>query len=231
MPTRVLSMVCLAALTALLSAGCSDPTKDLTSSDPKVQHRAVLALAYRGDDAALDALAPLAKGENGDLAAEVLTALSKSPSGRACEVLSDVVLTDKREGLRLVAAVSLGQRKEPEAAETLRRVVGRDPAPGVRGEAAKSLGVVGKIEDATLLANTLVRETDARAAMGEILALQKLTRATYPLYDPKASPDEQQAQLQRIRESAIHQMEVKTGKVHPDIIRIPKGTPDPRLNR
>jgi HEAT repeat protein len=114
-----------------------------------------------------------------------------------------VAATDYRPEVRQVAMEALVQRKEPEALETLRETLTRDPAPEVRTVVAMGLARAGTVDDVGALATAVGRETNPKVAQAEVLAMGALLGVKFPPPDPKMSPEQRKAQLQRIRKTAL----------------------------
>jgi HEAT repeat protein len=200
----------------LLMAGCSDPSKGLTSSDPQVRAQAIRELSASGADAAARQVASVARHEDDRTASQAILALGRMASPCAAEALKDVVTAERRVALRRLAAVSLTQRPEPLAAEALRRAVKTDTSPEVRAEAALGLARRGTVDDVYLLADAATSEPDSRAAHSEVTAVETLVGLRFP-YDPAAPPEVRRECLERMRTFAIRAVEVRKGLRPPDM--------------
>jgi len=208
----------LGFLGLLVLAGCSEPAKDLASSDPQARVRAIRALAARGGDAAAESVASVARHEDAATASEAIVALGRMSSGRAVEVLTEVATKEERAALRRLAITALAQRPTAEAAETFRQVVRNDPAPEVRAEAAMGLASQGTMDDVPLLVEAAGAETDLAATRSEVTALGTLLGVYFP-YDPNDPPEVRQKSLDRTRDAADHLYKVKKGLVPNDLGR------------
>jgi HEAT repeat protein len=202
----------LAAM-AVLAAGCSDKTGNLSSSDPKERAQALQAVTAAADEKAMEKIAALARHENVQTASAAVEALGRISSPKACETLRQVMTTEQRPEVRRVAVNSLSQRKEEQAVETLRETLVRDPAPEVRGEAAVGLAKAGSIDDVPVLVAAAGRETDPKATRSQVLAMEYLIGVKFPQPDPKMTPEQRREQLQRIRTTALRLAEARKNKI------------------
>ena len=194
----------------LLLAGCSDPGKELASSDSKARARAIHDLVAKGGDYAAEQLAPLARSEDAAAASQAITALGRVRSDRAVEALNDVAVQEQRAALRHLAVVSLSRQGGPKATDTLRRVIANDPAAPVRAEAAMGLAVVGSMDDVPLLVQVARAETDPVAAAGELTALGTLTGVEF-VYDPNEPPEVRRKHIEEACDLAVRFYEMAKG--------------------
>jgi HEAT repeat protein len=201
------------AVVAVLAAGCSDKSGNLSSPDPRERSRAIQAAASAAGDKAVEQIAPLVRHEDSQTASEAVMALGRMASPRACETLRQVMTTETRPAIRQTALTSLAQRAEPEAIEAIREALVRDPVPEVRGDAAVALARAGTINDVPVLAAAAGRETDPRATQSQVLAMEYLVGVRFPPPDPKMTPEQRREQLQRIRTTAMRLAEARKNKL------------------
>jgi len=201
------------AVAAVLAAGCSEKSGNLSSSDPKERSQAIRAVASAANDKAVEQIVPLVRHEDPQTASEAVAALGRMASPRACETLRQVVTTETRPEIRRAAVMSLAQRAEPEAVEAIREALVRDPVPEVRGDAAVALATAGTINDVPALAAAAGRETDPKVTRYQVLAMEHLTGVKFPPLDPKMTPEQRREQLQRIRTTAVHLAEARKNKI------------------
>jgi HEAT repeat protein len=206
---------CLIVLAAvvLMGAGCEDKTKNLSSSDSKERAQAISAVSAAADEKTVEKVAAMVRSDNVQTASSAVLALAKISSPRAVETLRQVVVADQRPEVRQAAVISLSQRTEPEAAEMLRDTLVRDKSPEVRGEAAVGLAMAGNIEDVQVLANAAGRETDPKVTRRQVLAMEHLIGVKFPQPDPKMTPEQRKAQMQRIRTTAMRLAEARKNNI------------------
>ena len=203
--------VCLGMVAGLALAGCSDsPTPE--SPD---RLRAVRETVAAGDDKAAEQVGAMVRDPDRRVASQAIVMLGRMPSGRASEILKDVLATEQRPELRKWAAVSLGQRRDPQAADGLRRAVSRDRDADVRSQAALSLGRAGTVDDVAVLAQVAGAESDPQAIRAQVTAMESLIGVRFP-YDAKASPQVRREQLERVRREAVRLMQIRKGQSPPD---------------
>jgi len=202
----------------LVLAGCSDPAKNLASSDPRARVQAIRALAASGGDAAAERVASVARHEDTATATEAIVALGRMSSVRSVDALAEVATKEERAELRQLAITALAQRPTAGAAETFRQVVRNDAAPEVRAAAAMGLASQGAMDDVTLLVEAAGVETDPAATRSEVTALGTLLGVRFP-YDPNEPPEVRQERLARTLAVADHLYKVRKGLVPNDLGR------------
>ena len=199
----------------LVLAGCSDPAKDLASSDAQVRVQAIHALAARGGDAAAERVASVARDKDTAMATEAIVALGRIQSDRAVDALTEVATKEERAALRHLAVTALAQHKTAKSAETFRQVVRNDSAPEVRAEAAMGLATQGGMDDIPLMVEVAGAETDLAATRSEVTAMGAILGVRFP-YDPNEPPEVRQKSLDRTRDAADHLYKVKKGLLPED---------------
>jgi len=204
-------LIVLAAVAAL-AAGCSDKSKQGSSASDE-RTKEIEAAARDGDDRAVEKIAPLVRHEDAQTATAAVAALARMASPKACETLQQVVLADTRAAVRQVAVASLSQRKEPQAVEAISQAMVRDASPEVRNEAALGLARAGTVKDVPTQANALEGEQDPKVARTQVLAMERLIGVRLPRPDPRLSPAERQAALQRMRNTALNLAAAKKNKI------------------
>lgn len=200
----------------LILAGCSDPAKDLASSDAQARVQAIRALAARGGDAAAEDVASVARHEDTAAATEAIAALGRIQSDRAVEVLTEVATKEDRVALRQLAVTALAQHEAAKSVETFRQVVRSDSAPEVRATAAMSLAKQGGMDDVPLLVEVAGAETDLVATRSEVTAIGTLLGVRFP-YDPNDTPEVRQESLARTRAEADRIYKVRKDLLPQDI--------------
>jgi HEAT repeat protein len=200
------------AAAAALAAGCSDKSKQ-GSSPADERTREIEAAARAGDDKAVEKIAPLVRHEDAQTATAAVTALARMASPKACETLQQVVLADTRPEVRRAAVAGLSQRTEPRAVEAISQAMVRDVSPEVRSDAALGLARAGTVKDVPTLANAVESEQDPKVARTQVLAMERLIGVRLPRPDPRLSPAERRAALQRLRNTALNLAEAKKNHI------------------
>lgn len=192
-----------AGLLCLWVAGCSDPAKDVKSSDPKTQMRALSELAKRGDEKAIELISEVVKDTDQQVAVEAVRNLGSIRRPPAVAALKTVATTDQRDAVRVVAVAQLGMVGGEEAKGVLRQAARVDPDPRVREEAAMGFVLQRSLEDIPLLVEIAETEQDPVVQTRAVRAIEAILCVTFK-YDPGAPLAERKKALARVRLGAIN---------------------------
>jgi len=199
-----LMAACAAALMAVWSAGCSDPSADLNSPDSDVCREALRECAKSNADGVVDRVAEVVAHDDTMVAVEAVRTLGSMRTARAVGILGEVAsgARDKRNAIRQEAVIQLGRQQEPEVLEVLRKVVKVDPDPRVRAAAVTSIAWQRSLKDVPLLVEVAETETDRVVQARAVRAVEQLISLRFG-YDPASSSEERKKAIGRMRRKAL----------------------------
>jgi len=193
------------AAAAAATAGCSDPSEELASSDPAVAVEALRACRTSAGDDVADKVARAVARPEPAVAAEAVRSLGRMRNPRAVRTLIRIASSaaEPRATVRREAVVQLGRRRDdPDAVAALRQAVQADADPRVRAAAATGLGWRRSPADVPLLLEVAETDADPMVQACAVSAVERWVGLRFR-YDPHASPDARRRVLEQVREMAM----------------------------
>jgi HEAT repeat protein len=194
----------LAVIVAAM-AGCSEPSEQLTSSDPTVAISALRACRTEAGDEVVERVARVVARPDTRVATEAVRSLGRMRTPRAVRALVRIAhsANERRPAIRREAVVQLGRRrKNPEAVAAIEQAVQADPDPHVRAVAATSLGWQRSMDHVPLLVEVAEADADPMVQACAVSAVERLVGIRFR-YDPHATPEERREALARVRRMAM----------------------------
>lgn len=200
------SHVAVAAVLAILAAGCGGSAAEKLASDDAAERiEALRDLGRSGRDEDVDRASRAAAHADLATARAAVRALGRMRGKAAAGALSRLAAEEQRSRVREAAVVELSHRHEAALAEVFRDRLLSDPSPTVRAAAATAMQRLGDWDGLDVLIRVAEQDESPFVRSRAVGAIERMASIRFG-YSPSAPEAERQEALERIRRWAENRL-------------------------